>query len=167
MISKKNKKKELKDEDLMEKRRIIAWIALVFFIVIVANILFIHVYVTESVIVFMLYALFFFFVHNKNSFLYSSVNPQDNGVFKDSDVSKGNGVCKDSDDLKENGALRDNDSLLDSGVSQDNGASQGNEVSTDTDTSQDSGAVALRDSLPTQGNDFSERNNAIEGENNE
>ena len=151
----------------MEKRRIIAWIALVFFIVIVANILFIHVYVTESVIVFMLYALFFFFVHNKNSFLYSSVNPQDNGVFKDSDVSKGNGVCKDSDDLKENGALRDNDSLLDSGVSQDNGASQGNEVSTDTDTSQDSGAVALRDSLPTQGNDFSERNNAIEGENNE
>jgi len=52
------------------KRRIIAWIALIIFIAIVINILFINIYVTESVIVFMLYFLFFFFVRNKNSFLY-------------------------------------------------------------------------------------------------
>lgn len=57
------------------KRRIIAWIALVIFIAIVINILFIHIYVTESVIIFMLYFLFFFFVYNKNSFLYYSRKP--------------------------------------------------------------------------------------------
>ncbi len=68
---------------MMTKRRIIAWVALVLFIAIVANILFIHVYVTESAIIFLLYVIFFFFIYNKNSFLYSPTDPMDNEITED------------------------------------------------------------------------------------
>lgn len=77
-----------KGEVVMEKRRVFAWIALVFFIAIVVNILYIHVYVTESAIAFMLYFLFFFFVRNKNSFLYSSGKLQNNELSKDNEVQQ-------------------------------------------------------------------------------
>jgi hypothetical protein len=49
-------------------RRILAWIALLFFIFIVANILFIHIYVTESVTIFLIYTLVFMFGYGKNLF---------------------------------------------------------------------------------------------------
>lgn len=42
-------------------RRVLAWIALLFFIFIVVNILFIHVYVTESATIFLIYTLIFMF----------------------------------------------------------------------------------------------------------
>ena len=86
----------------MERRRIIAWIALILFIAIVVNILFIHVYVTESVIVFICYALFFFFVYNKDSFLNSSVNTQDNEILEGNDVLEDRDVLKDNDTSKDN-----------------------------------------------------------------
>lgn len=49
-------------------KRVLAWIALIFFIFIVVNILFIHVYVTESATVFLIYALVFLFGSKRNLF---------------------------------------------------------------------------------------------------
>ncbi len=49
-------------------KRVLAWIALIFFIFIVVNILFIHIYVTESVTIFLLYALVFIFGSKGNLF---------------------------------------------------------------------------------------------------
>ena len=46
-------------------KRILAWIALIFFLLIVANILFIHVYVTESVTIFLIYVLVVYFGRNR------------------------------------------------------------------------------------------------------
>ena len=54
-------------------KRVLAWIALLFFIVIVVNILFVHVYVMESVTVFMIYTLVFIFGTRINLFQTSSV----------------------------------------------------------------------------------------------
>ena len=47
-------------------RRVLAWLALIFLLAVIVNILFIHVLVTESVIVFCLYVLVFFFGSNRN-----------------------------------------------------------------------------------------------------
>jgi len=47
------------------KRRILAWIALVFLLLIIANILFIHLYVTESVTIYLLYVLVLYFGRNR------------------------------------------------------------------------------------------------------
>lgn len=63
-------------------KRILAWIALIFFLFIVVNILFIHVYVTESATVFLLYVLFFFFGSKRNLFQKSSgsnITPEPSG----------------------------------------------------------------------------------------
>jgi Ca2+/Na+ antiporter len=46
-------------------RRILAWIALIFLLLIITNILFIHVYVTESVTIFLLYVLVLYFGRNR------------------------------------------------------------------------------------------------------
>lgn len=46
-------------------KRILAWIALIFLLLIITNILFIHVYVTESVTIFLLYVLFLYFGRNR------------------------------------------------------------------------------------------------------
>lgn len=43
------------------KKRILAWIALILFLALFVNVLFIHYRVTESLTILMLYALFFFF----------------------------------------------------------------------------------------------------------
>lgn len=42
-------------------KRVLAWIALIFLLLIITNILFIHVYVTESVTIFLLYVLILYF----------------------------------------------------------------------------------------------------------
>jgi hypothetical protein len=54
-----------------------AWIALLFFIFIVVNILFIHVYVTESAAIFLIYVLIFMFGSKRNLF---QSNPSQNHV---------------------------------------------------------------------------------------
>jgi Ca2+/Na+ antiporter len=46
-------------------KRFLAWIALVFLLLIITNILFIHVYVTESVTIFLLYVLVLYFGRNR------------------------------------------------------------------------------------------------------
>lgn len=43
------------------KKRILAWTALVIFVLILINLMFIHYHVTESLMICILYALFFFF----------------------------------------------------------------------------------------------------------
>lgn len=53
-------------------RRFLAWIALVFFIFIVVNLLFIHFYPTESATVFLIYVLIFIFGTKTNLFQASS-----------------------------------------------------------------------------------------------
>ena len=45
----------------MEAKRIMAWIALIFLLLIIVNILFIHILVTESVVIFLLYVLVIYF----------------------------------------------------------------------------------------------------------
>jgi len=46
-------------------KRVLAWIALIFLLLIITNILFIHVYVTESVTIFLLYVLILYFGRNR------------------------------------------------------------------------------------------------------
>lgn len=63
-------------------KRVLAWIALIFFLFIVVNILFIHVYVTESATIFLLYVLFFFFSSKRNLFQTpagGNINPEPSG----------------------------------------------------------------------------------------
>lgn len=69
-------------------KRVLAWIALIFFLFIVVNILFIHVYVTESATIFLLYVLFFFFGSRKNFFQKPDVsgNPEGPGEHSETGV---------------------------------------------------------------------------------
>jgi predicted membrane protein len=63
------------------RKRILAWIALVIFILIMVNMMFIHYRVTESITVFLLYVLFFFYYdkRQRNGEFYTSGSPENNG----------------------------------------------------------------------------------------
>jgi len=60
-------------------KRLLAWTALVIFFLVLVNIFFIQYRVTESLTIFMLYALFFFFLNRQH----------DKREYNDSDTDKG------------------------------------------------------------------------------
>lgn len=94
----------------MERKRIIAWIALIFFIAIVVNILFVHVYVTESVTIFMLYFLFFFFWYNKkNTDVNKSITPENMEDDENIESLENQGDCESLEPQAENLDAEDND----------------------------------------------------------
>ena len=73
------------------RKRILAWIALIVFLLLFVNVLFIHYRVTESVTILMLYVLFFFYYKRRQD------NTEDNTEFnkdknkpKESDASDEN-----------------------------------------------------------------------------
>lgn len=49
------------------KKRIRAWVALIVFLLLFINVLFIHYRVTESVIILLFYVLFFFIIKRRNN----------------------------------------------------------------------------------------------------
>ena len=80
-------------------RRILAWIALVFFIFIVVNLLFIHFYPTESATVFLIYVLIFIFGTKSNLFQTRSTQISGGGGDEQpegSDFSEESGVPENS-----------------------------------------------------------------------
>ncbi|HEY8500121.1 MAG TPA: hypothetical protein VIL89_05845 [Clostridia bacterium] len=76
-------------------KRILAWIALIFLLLIITNILFIHVYVTESVTIFLLYVLVLYFGRNKEHITESTGDEEtDSQPEKPEDSGNGNSTDK-------------------------------------------------------------------------
>ena len=67
-----------KGRAVMTKKRIFAWIALIFFVFYVVNILFLHFYVTASATVFLMYVLVFYFGNRRGLYSNTQHNIDDN-----------------------------------------------------------------------------------------
>ncbi len=81
-------------------RRVLAWVALIFFIFILVNLLFIHFYPTESATVFLIYVLIFIFGSKKNLFQTNpmQISENENGEQpEDSSLSEDLDTPEDSD----------------------------------------------------------------------
>lgn len=66
----------------MKKKRIFAWFALILFLLIIVNIMFLHYYVTESATLFLIYVLVFFFGPGRKWLQSSSTEDDKDGTDK-------------------------------------------------------------------------------------
>lgn len=77
------------------RKRILAWAALLFFLLIVINMMFIHYRVTETLTIFLLYVLFFFFYSKRQStaeYTDFSGTGENNGIPDETDENTGDGT---------------------------------------------------------------------------
>jgi Ca2+/Na+ antiporter len=76
-------------------KRVLAWIALIFLLLIITNILFIHVYVTESATIFLLYVLILYFGRKRKHIAEGTGDEEmDSQLEKPEDSENGNNTDK-------------------------------------------------------------------------